>query len=209
MRVVASVLLTSAVTVLVTVVLAACEALGPVDVTATAPDPQPTLQGEPGSTPVDGSDIRALVQEEVAAAIAALKAEGELGSTPTEEELLALIDQIITDRLAELTGPQGEPGTHGEQGPAGEEGLAGEPGAHGEPGSLGEPGSPGEQGPGGEQGPQGPKGEQGLQGEPGTTDASTGFVTQAAFDAFDEHLYAELDDIQADLDALWAGGADH
>ena len=179
MRVVASVLLTSAVTVLVTVVLAACEALGPVDVTATAPDPQPTRQGEPGSTPVDGSDIRALVQEEVAAAIAALKAEGELGSIPTEEELLALIDQIITDRLAELTGPQGEPGTHGEQGP------------------------------GGEQGPQGPKGEQGLQGEPGTLDASTGFVTQAAFDAFDEHLYDELDDIQADLDALWAGGADH
>ncbi len=169
MRAVISLLVTVGVTAMVTVALAACEALGTVDATAAAPDAQPPTQEEPASTPTAGQDLRDLVRQEVAAAIADLKAQGELGSTPSDEDLLVLIDQAITDRLADLTGPQGE------QGPRGVQGI---------------------------------QGKQGPQGDPGTTDASSGFVTLTAFTEFDDHLYTELDDIQASLDALWAGGAD-
>ena len=187
MRAVISLLVTVGVTVMVTVALAACEALGTVDATAAAPDAQPPTQEEPASTPTAGQDLRDLVREEVAAAIADLKAQGELGSTPSDEDLLVLIDQAITDRLADLTGPQGEQGIQGAQGPQGEQGIQGA------------------QGP---QGGQGIQGEQGPQGDPGTGGSSSGYVTTAAFKEFDDHLYTELDDIQASLDALWAGGAD-
>ena len=198
MRAVISLLVTVGVTAMVTVALAACEALGTVDATAAAPDAQPPTQEEPASTPTAGQDLRDLVREEVAAAIADLKAQGELGSTPSDEDLLALIDQAITNRLADLTGPQGEPGLGGVQGIQGERGLEGVQGIQGE-------GPRGEHGP---QGVQGIQGKQGPQGDPGTTDASSGFVTLAAFTEFDDHLYSELDGIQASLDALWAGGAD-
>ncbi len=196
MRAVISLLVTVAVTVIVTVALAACEVLGTVDATAAAPDAQTPTQEEPASTPTVGQDLRDLVRQEVAAAIADLKAQGELGSAPTDEDLLVLIDQAIADRLAGLTGPQGEPGLQGAQGIQGERGLQGAQGIQGE-------GPLGEQGP---QGVQGIQGEQGPQGDSGTT--SSGFVTLTAFVEFDDHLYSELDGIQASLDALWAGGAD-
>ena len=199
MRAVISVLVTVAVTVMVTVALAACEALGRVDATAAAPDSQTPAQGEPTPTATAGADLRDLVREEVAAAIADLKARGELGSTPSDEDLLALINQVIADRLAELTGPPGVPGAQGASGSRGEAGLQGDAGLRGELGPEGEQGL---------QGQQGVQGAQGPQGEPGTADGASGFVTLTSFAEFDDHLYEELDDIQASLDALWAGGAD-
>ena len=199
MRAVISLLVTVGVTAMVTVALAACEALGTVDATAAAPDAQPPTQEEPASTPTAGQDLSDLVRQEVAAAIADLKAQGELGSTPTDEDLLVLIDQAITDRLADLTGPQGEQGIQGAQGPQGEQGIQGAQGPQGGRGIQGEQGI---------QGAQGIQGEQGPQGDPGTGGSSSGYVTTAVFNEFDDHLYGELDDIQASLDALWAGGAD-
>ena len=205
MRAVISLLVTVGVTAMVTVALAACEALGTVDATAAAPDAQPPTQEEPASTPTAGQDLRDLVRQEVAAAIADLKAQGELGSAPTDEDLLVLIDQVIADRLEDLTGPQGEQGIQGAQGPQGEQGIRGAQGLQGEQGIQGAQGLQGEQG---IQGAQGLEGEQGIPGDSGTTSPSSGYVTLAAFVEFDDHLYSELDGIQASLDALWAGGAD-
>ncbi len=135
-------------------------------------------------------EIRDIVRQELAVALAELKTgpTGEPGPAPTDEDLLVLINEAITGRLEEFTGPAGA---------AGETGI------------------------------QGPQGEQGIQGEPGTADqysdstietrisslavmisaleSEIAVLTTNVLSAGDiEHLYEELDEIQADLDLLWA-----
>ena len=90
------------------------------------------------------------------------------GATPTEEQLLALVNEALTDRLAEVQGPRGPAGA---QGPRGDDGAAGVPGARGEPGTQGPQGAQGGTGPRGLQGPAGIQGPQGLQGLQGLTGA--------------------------------------
>lgn len=74
---------------------------------------------------------------------------GEQGPAPTEEELVALVNKVVTDRREELTGPPGIPGSPGERGERGETGFQGLQGSQGLRGERGE------------QGPQGLKGDSG------------------------------------------------
>ena len=80
---------------------------------------------------------------------------GESGVTPTDEQLITLINKIISEKQEEFTGPEGA------LGPRGIPGLIGEQGLPGEQGTQGIPGLPGEQGP---QGTKGEKGDPGIAG---------------------------------------------
>src|SRR3990172_1394121 len=103
------------------------------------------------------------------------------GAVPGEEQLLVLINQVVTKRAAELRGLQGPPGLAGSTGPQGPRGEQGALGANGEPGprgptgltgpkgDIGPAGLSGPKGDIGPAGPQGPKGDPGLQGPPGPT----------------------------------------
>lgn len=179
--------------VMASLVLSACTVLGP------------TVQ-------VTGEEeIRDIVRQELAVALAEVKTgpTGEPGPAPTDEHLVVLINEVMTGRLEEFRGPAG---------------AAGETGIPGSQGSQGDPGPQGEQGP---QGAQGLRGEQGIQGEPGTTDQSSDSTIEARISSLEvligtldskiavlnttalapgdmDHLYEELDEIQADLDRLWA-----
>lgn len=174
MRGVVAVLLTF----IVAVVVAACSPLGP----------------------TEEQNVREIVRQEMTVVIADLQQspQGELTSTPTEEYLLGLINEVIVDRLEELRGPQGVEGPQGPQGVLGSQGPRGEQGLPGEPGPNGEQGLPGERG---LQGVQGPQGEQGLQGVPGTTDSSS----NATFEARISSLEAKI----VTLEASTAENADH
>lgn len=88
-------------------------------------------------------------------------ARGPAGATPTQDELLVLVNQALTNRLSEVQGP---PGSAGPQGPRGDDGTAGAPGA---PGLKGDPGPQGPQGAQGGAGPRGLPGPQGFQGVQG------------------------------------------
>ncbi len=89
---------------------------------------------------------------------------GRDGDTPTNDELLVLVNQALTDRLSEVQGP---PGPAGAQGPKGDDGRAGAPGLKGETGPQGAQGAQGGTGPRGLPGPQGRQGMQGIQGPAG------------------------------------------
>ncbi|MDE2900980.1 MAG: hypothetical protein OXN15_08175 [Chloroflexota bacterium] len=89
---------------------------------------------------------------------------GRAGETPTQAELLVLVNQALTDRLSEVQGP---PGPAGAQGPKGDDGTAGAPGLKGDTGEQGPQGAQGGAGPRGIPGPQGARGVQGLQGVQG------------------------------------------
>ena len=91
--------------------------------------------------------------------------QGEPGETPTESDLKNLVNQAITDRLAEVQGPAGPTGATG---PAGTTGLRGITGATG---SQGLEGAQGPIGLTGRTGDQGEFGLQGIQGVPGLTGA--------------------------------------
>lgn len=88
-------------------------------------------------------------------------------------------EELTTEQVEMLRGPQGysgetgqqgepgEPGPQGEQGIQGPQGEQGIQGMKGDPGVQGPQGEQGMQGPQGEPGVQGPQGEQGIQGERG------------------------------------------
>ena len=84
--------------------------------------------------------------------------DGRDGRSPTQAELVSLVNEALTDRLAEVQGP---PGSAGPLGPKGD------PGDDGSPGAMGERGPQGPQGPQGAQGGAGPRGLPGTQGPAG------------------------------------------
>ena len=93
--------------------------------------------------------------------------DGQDGQTPTQAELTALVDEALTDRLAEVRGPAGPAGPQGLKGDDGATGAIGPQGPQGEQGAKGETGEEGSIGPPGQSGAQGPTGERGAQGPPG------------------------------------------
>ena len=137
-----------------------------------------------------GEEIREIIRQEVAIALAEVGAGSSGGISPSSTD----------DNLSEQ-GLQGEQGLPGEQGPLGEQGLQGV------------------------QGPAGPRGEQGPQGVPGTSGGgeslqslesdltvlqATVSLLESSFGEEDiNHLYEELDFIQADLDQLWGFAHSH
>ncbi len=147
--------------------------------------------------PIDYAAINRHVDEQVAAAFAALPTPvqgehgrdgvGVAGSMIDRDGVLIF---TLSDGTMKDMGPiVGRDGRDGEQGPPGEKGDPGEPGPQGEPGAAGKdgldgaPGAQGEQGPpgeAGELGPQGVAGERGEKGEPGT--AGRDGLSMAAFE---------------------------
>ena len=90
-------------------------------------------------------EIRDMVRQEVATALTEVGAgsSGEVSPSPTDDNLRALINEVITGLLSEQglqgeQGPRGEQGLQGEQGPRGEQGLQGEQGPPGIPGTSGD-----------------------------------------------------------------------
>ena len=95
--------------------------------------------------------------------------DGQDGQPPTQAELTALINQSLTDRLAEIRGPVGPTGPQGPKGDVGAVGETGPQGPQGEQGARGETGEEGSIGPPGQSGAQGLRGERGAQGPPGVS----------------------------------------
>ena len=115
-------------------------------------------------------EVRAIVQEEISAAIQSVRA-GPQGPQGTQGRMGAPGKLGPTGRHGQV-GPAGEQGPPGERGPDGEEGVTGEPGPSGPQGLRGEHGPEGERGYAGERGTQGERGlmgPQGPQGPPGFT----------------------------------------
>jgi len=116
---------------------------------------------------------------------------GPQGPPPSEETLMVLIDQAISERITELRGPQGPVGTNGPQGQRGPTGYIGPQGNKGPQGFPGVSGPPGPM-PSENQlvavvekvidekqdqlrgfaGPQGIQGAQGVPGPPGPAGAA-------------------------------------
>lgn len=83
--------------------------------------------------------------------------QGPRGEPPSEAELIALIDDLVTERMKDIQGEQGIQGIQGERGEVGLTGLTGPQGV------VGPRGSTGIQGQSGVTGPAGPQGEPGSQ----------------------------------------------
>ena len=94
---------------------------------------------------------------------------GADGTTPTTEQILAL----IPEPLPGPTGGTGQPGTRGQTGLAGTGGQPGEPGAVGGTGQPGEPGAVG---------PTGTPGQPGAQGQTGPAGADGASITGVKLD---------------------------
>lgn len=86
---------------------------------------------------------------------------GADGTTPTDEQILALIPEPIPGRDGD-PGHDGKPGTPGTIGPAGPSGSPGAVGALGQPGTQGPTGLAGAGGQSGATGPTGPAGKNGA-----------------------------------------------
>ena len=94
--------------------------------------------------------------------------QGISGPPPSDARLIDLVDEIVTQRIDAMVGPQGKAGPTGAQEDPGPTGTQGQTGPAGEAGSIGPQGLAGPQGvPGlrGEQGAQGPKGSTGAEGQ--------------------------------------------
>ncbi len=90
--------------------------------------------------------------------------DGRDGRTPSQAELLNLVNEALTNRLSEVQGPQGPAGPQGPKGDSGDDGSPGAPGERGLQGAQGPQGAQGGAGPRGLPGIQGPAGAMGLQG---------------------------------------------
>ena len=106
-------------------------------------------------------------------------ARGPAGATPSEAQLLALVNQALTDRIEETRGPAGLAGARGPQGDDGADGAVGPQGPQGEQGAKGDTGEQGSIGPPGQSGSQGPRGERGAQGPPGVNGEDGNFTILA------------------------------
>lgn len=94
--------------------------------------------------------------------------QGVPGPPPSDARVIDIVDEIITQRIDELTGPIGAPGPTGptgEQGSPGSDGATGPAGERGPAGPVGASGPQGVPGLRGEQGAAGPKGSTGSQGQ--------------------------------------------
>ena len=80
--------------------------------------------------------------------------QGPQGDPPSEAELKALIDKLVTERMKDIQGEQGVQGIQGERGEVGPTGSTGAQGIEGPQGSTGIQG---------QQGPTGPQGETGTK----------------------------------------------
>ena len=94
--------------------------------------------------------------------------QGVQGPPPSDARLIDIVDEIITQRIDEITGPSGAPGPAGltgEQGPPGPPGATGPSGRTGPAGPIGATGPQGVPGLRGPQGPDGARGDEGAQGQ--------------------------------------------
>ena len=95
-------------------------------------------------------------------------------SGPTEEEIRAIVEAEVATAIAQVKqGPLGPQGEIGPPGPAGLQGPRGEQGSVGSTGERGLLGSQGPAGPLGPEGPAGERGPVGLQGPTGFVTLST------------------------------------
>ena len=93
--------------------------------------------------------------------------QGQPGSTATQTELTAMVNEALTNRMDEVKGPEGQRGPQGPQGTQGDPGDQGDSGITGSQGITGDKGDKGPIGLGGKEGPQGETGPRGIQGLPG------------------------------------------
>ena len=127
---------------------------------------------------------------------------GNPGSAPSEEQLLALIDKVISARLEEFRGTQGAQGDQGELGPLGS------PGPQGSPGPEGPPGPPGLAGPEGPIGPTGPPGISPVEIAP-LNDQIVEIVSDISF-IFDTlqsvaNVKGDIEDLQECIRVIYGG----
>ncbi len=137
-----------------------------------------------------GEEIRDIIRQEVAIALAEIEAGSAdgIGSSSTD------------DSLSEQ-GLQGEQGLPGEQGPSGEQGLQGAQGPQGPRGEQGPPGVPGTSGDG--------ESLQSLESDLAALQETVSILKSSLGEEDINHLYEELDFIQADLDQLWGFAHSH